>query len=461
MVIVIGGGIAGLTAAWKLLERGEKVTLLEAEHETGGQARAFDVNGHTVEHGSHAFFGYYQTILGLIDELRADPAVGRGMPGLTTIPGWTIVDAYGRRALLRHTPGLPPPYSVAPSILKMPWLSWTDRLRTLWGAWRLVRTPWAQYDELDQYTSYEYGMKVGYSEIGILSWSSASLGLTNMFVQEQSAALLAGKHRVLIGTENGLAYQLPAGNLTHLFGLPAHRMIEKLGGRVVVSARVAALSRENEKTRVRLDNGETLDADFAICALQPWDAKQLVPWVDAPWTQLQPVTPVITSVFGLDGRLDSSADARELGCSREQWSFSVITDLSRFWPEYQGDNTVLRVEIGHADLLPGGVDMPEALLLDMVKHDLDRLYPDARARKVEWAALHRETKHLYVKWVRGEFQKKIKQRDVGRGVYLAGDWTSKGTIGMEAAANSGMEAANHVLAAVGKPLIQFTDVPLD
>ena len=48
----------------------------------------------------------------------------------------------------------------------------------------------------------------------------------------------------------------------------------------------------------------------------------------------------------------------------------------------------------------------------------------------------------------------------GNGVYLAGDWTSKGTIGMEAAANSGIEAANHVLGAVGKPLIAYTDVPL-
>jgi hypothetical protein len=165
-------------------------------------------------------------------------------------------------------------------------------------------------------------------------------------------------------------------------------------------------------------------------------------------------------MFGLDGKLEESADARELGCSREQWSFSVITDLSRFWSEYRGDNTVLRVEIGHADLLPGGVDMPNDLLVQMVKHDLDRLFPAAKPMKVVWQALHRETNHLYVRWTRGEFRKKVKQRDVGRGIYLAGDWTSKGTIGMEAAANSGIEAANHVLGALDKPLIAYTDVPL-
>ncbi len=174
--IVIGGGIAGLTAAWKLAERGVEVTLLEAETEPGGMARAFDVGGHTVEHGSHAFFGYYRTVTGLLDELRADATIGRGMPELDTIPGWTIVDAYGRRALLRQTPGLPRVVSVAPSILGIPWFSWTDKLRALWAAWRLISTPFERFDELDQYTSYVYGQEVGYSEIGILTWSSASLG---------------------------------------------------------------------------------------------------------------------------------------------------------------------------------------------------------------------------------------------------------------------------------------------
>ena len=62
---------------------------------------------------------------------------------------------------------------------------------------------------------------------------------------------------------------------------------------------------------------------------------------------------------------------------------------------------------------------------------------------------------------KGEWSKKPTERDVGQGVYLAGDWTTKGTIGMEAAANSGIEAANHVLSVEKLPLIPFQDVPLE
>jgi protoporphyrinogen oxidase len=460
-VLVIGGGISGLTAAWKLAERGLGVTLLEAEDETGGQARAFEVGGKTVEHGSHAFFGYYDTIIKLIEELRADPALGPGMPALDTVPGWTLVDPYGRRAILTHTPDLPPLLGVLPSILRVPWFSVGDKIRACIGALRIAGRKYAEYDELDTMTSYELARASGYSDLGAWTWSSASLGLTNLFVQEQSGAIFAGKHAVLIASPNGLRYQLPAGNLTNLFGLPARKKIESLGGTVRCGARAVAIE-EAGRPRVLLADGRSLDADHVIVALQPWDARALLPWVSAPWQTLAPVTPVITIVLQLSGLVKESADARELGTSREHWAFSVVTDLSRFWPEYAGEKTVLRAEIGHADLLPGGVDLAEELVVDLVKRDLDRLFPEVRPLTVEWARLHRENRRLYVSWTRGQFAKKPKpeDRDVGRGVFLAGDWTTRGTIGMEAAANSGLEAANHVLAATGKPKIPYRDVPL-
>jgi isorenieratene synthase len=460
-VIVIGAGIAGLTAGWKLAERGIAVTVLDAEPETGGQARAFVMDGRTVEHGSHAFFGYYDTILNLIAELRADPALGPSMPGLALIPGWTLVDPYGRKALLTHTEGLPRIVSVAPSILRIPWQSFREKLGTLIGAYRVAKIPFEEYDEADEHTSFELARHYGYSDLGAWTWNAASLGLTNMFVQEQSGAIFAGKHALLVGTPRGLTYQLPAGNLSHLYAVPARKKLEAVGGTVRTGARAVAIE-ANGRARVRLEDGTALEADHVILAVQPWDARTLVPWVTAPWTTLQPVTPVITAVVGLSGRIAASEDSRELGLSREHWAFSVLTDLSRFWPEYEGDRSVIRVEIGHADLLPGGVAMPEELVVDLLKKDLDRLFPEAHAFTVEWSRLHRETRHLYVRWVRGEFRKKPKpaERAVGRDVFLAGDWTTKGTIGMEAAANSGLEAANHVLAAAGKEPVAFRDVPI-
>nr|MDO8113654.1 hypothetical protein [Candidatus Sigynarchaeota archaeon] len=134
----------------------------------------------------------------------------------------------------------------------------------------------------------------------------------------------------------------------------------------------------------------------------------------------------------------------------------------RFWPEYAGSKTVLRVEIGHADLLPNGIETPDKDVLALVKKDLDRFWPECKAFNTEFAKIHRETKNLYVSWTRGQFVKKPDrhERDLGNHVYLAGDWTTKGTIGMEAAVNSAFEAANFVRSSEHLATILFEDVPI-
>jgi hypothetical protein len=168
-------------------------------------------------------------------------------------------------------------------------------------------------------------------------------------------------------------------------------------------------------------------------------------------------------VLKLSERIARAEDPRELGCSREHWAFSVITNLSSFWKEFAGDKTVIRCEIGHADRLPGGLDIDRDELVRIVMIDLARIFPEIDRDRigVEWAALYREGKHLYTSWVKGQFSKRPTERDVGQGVYLAGDWTTKGTIGMEAAANSGVEAANHVLGAEDMRKVEYRDVPVD
>jgi protoporphyrinogen oxidase len=207
----------------------------------------------------------------------------------------------------------------------------------------------------------------------------------------------------------------------------------------------------------------TIEADQVILAVPPGVASTLVPWVRAPWTELTKVTPVLTVVLRLSAELSASTSGMELGLSREQWAFSVVTDLSRYWPEYEGlGKTVLRCEIGHADRLASGPDTADAEVLKLIQLDLERLYPEIADKQItiEAYAIHREENLLYTRWAKGQWSKKPKERDVGQGVFLAGDWTTKGTIGMEAAANSGMEAANHVLVSAGLDPVPFRDVPL-
>lgn len=68
-IAVIGGGIAGLTAAYRLAQRGHQVVLWEQADYLGGQAAAFKVNGGYLEHFYHHLFMSDQAIVDLIEEL--------------------------------------------------------------------------------------------------------------------------------------------------------------------------------------------------------------------------------------------------------------------------------------------------------------------------------------------------------------------------------------------------------
>jgi len=66
---IVGGGIAGLTAAYRLGQAGHAVTVYEAGPEVGGQARTFPIAGTRLEVFYHHLFAGDREILNLIAEL--------------------------------------------------------------------------------------------------------------------------------------------------------------------------------------------------------------------------------------------------------------------------------------------------------------------------------------------------------------------------------------------------------
>ncbi|MCK4723601.1 MAG: FAD-dependent oxidoreductase, partial [Dehalococcoidia bacterium] len=66
---IIGGGIAGLSAAYELSKKGHQVAVFEKEAELGGQMATFEVAGQRLERFYHHIFGSDIDIIRLIDEL--------------------------------------------------------------------------------------------------------------------------------------------------------------------------------------------------------------------------------------------------------------------------------------------------------------------------------------------------------------------------------------------------------
>jgi len=113
-VAILGGGVAGLSAAHELAERGFTVTVLEARGLAGGKARSMPVPGSgtdgrpdlPAEHGFRFFPGFYRH---LPDTMRRIPVDGQrdGVAGnLVHATRVLVAQAGGRNELLApaHAP---------------------------------------------------------------------------------------------------------------------------------------------------------------------------------------------------------------------------------------------------------------------------------------------------------------------------------------------------------------------
>ena len=66
---IIGGGVAGLTAAYRLLQRGHRVRLFDANPSLGGLVRTFEIGGEPIERFYHHLFTTDTAAVRLIQEL--------------------------------------------------------------------------------------------------------------------------------------------------------------------------------------------------------------------------------------------------------------------------------------------------------------------------------------------------------------------------------------------------------
>ncbi|NTW51907.1 MAG: NAD(P)-binding protein [Chlorobiaceae bacterium] len=119
-VLVIGGGLAGLTAAKRLVDRGFQVRVLEKRPIYGGKVSAWkDEDGDWIESGTHCFFGAYGVLYDLMKEIKTYHAVLWKEHQLT----YTLE---GGKSFTFDTWDLPSPLHLLPAIVKNGYFSFGE-----------------------------------------------------------------------------------------------------------------------------------------------------------------------------------------------------------------------------------------------------------------------------------------------------------------------------------------------
>jgi hydroxysqualene dehydroxylase len=259
-VVVVGGGLAGLSAALELLDAGQEVTLLEARPTLGGAVQTLPKREGDPQpppdNGQHIALGCCRAYLGFLERIGQRGSVRRQPLALPVIGEDRTV------AVIRAGPL---------ALLRYRHLSLRDRLQVGRVARRLGSLDPRRHEGE---TFAALLRRLGQSQAAIdRFWDVFIRPAVNLRSEEVSAALAVFTvQTALLAERSASDLVLPVAPLGAMHGEPAGRALEEGGAVVRAGERVIAL----EDAVAVLAGGARVEADAFVVALPPTESAHLL-----------------------------------------------------------------------------------------------------------------------------------------------------------------------------------------
>ncbi len=457
--VVIGGGVAGLTAAVALSDLGLRTIVVEKEPILGGRARSWSDarTGDPVHLGPHVMTSYYPSFLRLLERLGTKNRIAWQSKELL----YTLVD--GARAVEIRASRLPAPISFASAMRCDPALS----ARDIASAWQLVRFALGLGEEdiasLDRHDAASVLRALQVSPALLRRYFAfASTSILNVPLERCSAGTLL---RAFRDAASRAAAQIgfPAVGLGDLFAPAARDLLEAAGHTVLTSTTVDSVldegaGGERRACGVRLAGGRTIRARHVVCTLPPHDLDAILPasWkedrglADLRW--FEPV-PYVSVYLWLDRKIGErqfwarAYDERDLNCDFYDYANIYAGGRER---SFVGSNIIsAHRAAGQSD--EAIVESTLCELRENIAGAAEARVVDARVNRIPLAVVAPHP---------GFEARRSPASTSARNFVLAGDWTRTSLpSSMESAAVSGWRAAEIVAASEGKAMKLVKSLP--
>jgi squalene-associated FAD-dependent desaturase len=443
-IVVIGGGLAGIAAACDLADAGLPVTLVEARPFLGGKTWSFrdEQTGMTVDNGQHVFLGCCMAYRHLLQRLGIEDATQ--MQARLRVP---IFDAeHGQAALEAARVPLPAPLHLLPSFLRLPMLSWREKLRAARTLAAIARTGRRGRAAWDHLSFADWLRAHGESENAIKHlWNLITLPTVNEDCERASAGLaLMVFQEGLLRRAGGARIGCATVGLSDLLCEAATRYLRERGASIRLGCRAVALEMASDKlTGVRLLNGEILPASQIVLALPHYALAGLAPAAcrSHPFFARAArlgVSPIVGVNLWLDRVVMREPLAAVIGREETYWVFDKGALFGLNMPEGQ----YLTVSISGAHRY---LNQSREQILAQVRRDLEAVFPDLRAAQISHTLVIKERQATFSA-APGSLAYRLPTETPVRGLYLAGAWTDTGwPATMEGAIRSGHAAAQAIL----------------
>ena len=275
-VVIVGGGLSGLSAGVGLSARGIPVVLLEQRPALGGRAYSLkdEKTGDIIDNGQHVLIAGYPRTMHFLETIGT-----RDRLAIQSLPTLTFHHPEKKFRTFRLA-DLPSPMHLLGGILMTDLFSPRDKLRVLRAglALRTIRTDGD--DEISRLTIEQWLDSVGQSKETKRSfWEPLAVSIMNEHLGIASAAVfIRSLQSAFLDDPRGAALAIPTVGLSELYVDPARALIERHGGIIRCRADVVeSIARDGRVVAVRLREGGTIGCAALVLAVPPWKAPSLLP----------------------------------------------------------------------------------------------------------------------------------------------------------------------------------------
>jgi squalene-associated FAD-dependent desaturase len=442
-VIVVGAGVAGLSAASALAKDGAKVTVLERRPYVGGRAYSYPHPAlEEVVDSQHVLLGCCTNLIDFCD--RA---------GLADKIRWydeqTFLEPGGRASTIKAS-GLPAPLHYAGSFLKAEMLTVRDKLAIARGLTEFTHG----YPAVDTENAAQWYTRTKQTEGAIRHFWEPILLATLNDNAENCSMKYAGKvfYELFLKSSTGGRLGIPTVPLSDFYSAGA-AMVERDGGTVLLRSSVEEIQQIADGRWTVRTAEETYIAKDLILALPFEQTQRLITTLtpqSAEGNQAKAAllekmaafvhSPFISILLWYDRQI-TTLDHAWLLDTTIQWFFHK--SRIRGYDSARGSYVEL-VIAGSKRELP----MTRAEILEPALAELARFFPEAGKARLLKSGILKEARATFSVTTGLDIARPDQKTELP-GLYLAGDWTStEWPSTMEGAARSGRLAAG---AMIGKP----------
>ncbi len=439
-VTIIGGGLAGISAATHLAESGWNVTLLEKRSILGGRASSVvdPETGQTIDNCQHVLLGCCIELMDFYKKIGVESNIHFQKEYLFITPDQKVSKLKGIF--------FPAPFHILFSFIKLTFLNFIDKASIFYAMAIILFTSTKKINALEKISFLEWLQKHHQTQKSIERfWKIILVSALNEDL-DQISTKYAFKtfQETFLKNRNGYQMGVPTLPLSKLYSEPTIEFLKHHGGKVLFQKKASKLRiSENKISGIELSDGSIISSDIYVCAL-PF--QELVDILPAELFNQYPEfnnikslkTSPITGIHLFFDKIVMEAESMIVLDRTIQWIFNKSKNFSNQTLTGQ----YLQIVISASKDL---ISKTKNEIVNLVLKELQEIFPKVKQAHLLRSVVIKEL-HATFSPDPGSDALRLSQKTPIQNLFLAGDWTkTEWPATMEGAVRSGHAAAKAIL----------------